>query len=911
MSHDNDHAWAKDLLGAYLDGRLSAVDRDRVDAHLNACEECARSVQDLASETMTVEEADEQPRVTLLGTIRSYRPGPAARGLLAAAAVVLLGIIGFVIVETEPGGLLAGERLVSGPFEALAVGVPESPAIVVSSQRPKDIYERKGLPRDDVAMGVPLSEPAIFSPEARDHQEWANPDAFLSFIKGENLRRSEPRPGASDTMGVGGGGGGGGRYVIQRSGGHANMSVRGGNNSAFRPADQVETAPLKVVAPSDPLELSRQNQEEQARANRRIIRSGQLEFEIESFDAAVAILMKITLEEQGFIATVNSEKLQNGKVRGVVVVRVPPDRLDTLLLKLRALGDLRSQKVGSEDVTKVYTDLESRLRAARMMEERLINIIKEGKGQIKDLLAAEKELGEWRTRIETMIGEMKYYDNLLAHSTLTISLTEKEIRSPFAVVETERVDMGVEVDDVEKSHKETLAAVAEAKGRVIRSDLRQLTNDQFQSSIQFEVAPDQAGALRDRVKQMGVLSRLEITRVQENQGGSGKPSEAKVRQGDTQVTLSLTNASDILPRETLTITLSCMDAEKSYKAIVDRVEKASGRLASSQLMRQKNEQTSGVLVFQVRAADAEGVLADIRAAGEVMKLDSREAIGTANTTRAKRGFVVNVYGFGALQPRETSTVVLASPDVASGYAALLDAAKATGARILNAELNESDRKKVTASLSIDVRRDQEKTIAEAVARAGQLYTRNSTRAQDADQVVDSKTVLHFRLFDAANIPARETVKMSLQVGDVEAVSKAIESQFQERIVDARHTRQSSGERESVLTFDTPLKGMAAAVERIKGLGVLGEQVATKNAAVPDNELAVARFEVRVANQVLVSDTSGPWANIRKGLAFSLQAASWSLMLIMVGLCFVLPLGMMIWLAVRLRRKLRPKAAPAA
>jgi len=32
------------------------------------------------------------------------------------------------------------------------------------------------------------------------------------------------------------------------------------------------------------------------------------------------------------------------------------------------------------------------------MEERLLKIIKEGKGEIKDLLLAEKELGEWRER---------------------------------------------------------------------------------------------------------------------------------------------------------------------------------------------------------------------------------------------------------------------------------------------------------------------------------------------------------------------------------------------------------------------------------------------------------------------------------------------------------------------------------
>src|SRR6202035_4409931 len=113
-------------------------------------------------------------------------------------------------------------------------------------------------------------------------------------------------------------------------------------------------------------------------------------------------------------------------------------------------------RIASQDVTKQYTDLESRLRAARTMEERLLRIIKEGKGEIKDLLNAEKELGVWRTRIEEFEGELRYYANMVALSTLNILLYEKEIRAPYATVETERVNMGIEVEDVDKALQQVL-----------------------------------------------------------------------------------------------------------------------------------------------------------------------------------------------------------------------------------------------------------------------------------------------------------------------------------------------------------------------------------------------------------------------------------------------------------------------
>jgi hypothetical protein len=248
--------------------------------------------------------------------------------------------------------------------------------------------------------------------------------------------------------------------------------------------------------------------------------------------------------------------------------------------------------------------------------------------------------------------------------------------------------------------------------------------------------------------------------------------------------------------------------------------------------------------------------------------------------------------------------------VAAGYRLLTAAAKGSDARILAASLNENDRRNMTANLSFEIRRESDGAIAEAMAKAGDIYTRNSTRSQDLDTVTDSKTLLHFRFFDAANVPARETVKLSVEVGDVDAVSKAVESEYKGRLVDARHTRNASGSRESALTIDVPLKDAAGAVERLKALGAVLDHVSTKNAGVPDNELALARIELKVSNEVLVGRDSGPMASLRKGLAISLQAGSWALMLIMIGVCFVAPLLLVVWAGLRLRRKFAAKPAEA-
>ena len=53
---------------------------------------------------------------------------------------------------------------------------------------------------------------------------------------------------------------------------------------------------------------------------RKVIRNGDIEFEVDNFDSATLTVTKIVVEEGGYIATTNSEKLPNGKVKGTPVL---------------------------------------------------------------------------------------------------------------------------------------------------------------------------------------------------------------------------------------------------------------------------------------------------------------------------------------------------------------------------------------------------------------------------------------------------------------------------------------------------------------------------------------------------------------------------------------------------------------
>ena len=57
---------------------------------------------------------------------------------------------------------------------------------------------------------------------------------------------------------------------------------------------------------------------------------------------------------------------------------------------------------------------------------------------------------------------IRYYNGQVALSTLTITLSERDIHTPATAVETETADVGIEADDVEKARDSALKAIDDA-----------------------------------------------------------------------------------------------------------------------------------------------------------------------------------------------------------------------------------------------------------------------------------------------------------------------------------------------------------------------------------------------------------------------------------------------------------------
>lgn len=622
-----------------------------------------------------------------------------------------------------------------------------------------------------------------------------------------------------------------------------NKKGSGGEGSQSKPGEDKKTAgepkPPAEQPKVEPKDLVPES------TNRKIIRTGDMEFEIESFDKSVDTINGLINNIKGaFIATVNSDKLPNGKMRGSVVVRMPPQNLDKFIFDLRRdlgkSGELKNQRIGSQDVTKSYTDIESRLRAARAIEERLINIIKTGKGEIKDLVAAERELGVWRTKIEEMEGEIRYYNNQVSLSTLTISLAEKEIQTPTAIVVTETVTLRLEVDDVAKSHQIAMKAIDELKGRITRSELKQHAAGQFLSVLHAEIPPSQKDSFVDQLKKLGLVSDFQENQRQHTEGGTGKAPSLKPKQNDVCFEITMHNTANIRPRLSADLKIATTDVPGAYAKLLAAITKAKGQVRDAKLNEQDKLNIHGLIDFNVPTSEKAAIDKLLEEIGPTLERINVQAPLSELSTERKFGYTIVLRDFASIPPKQAVIDVIAANDVPGAYTKLQDAiAKAKG-QITAANLNEKDKLNIFAKIEFTVPSEEKKAIEKLLEEIGTLLSRDKFEAPLNQLSTAKKFGFALTLRDFASVPPRQAVVQIVATFDVAGnLAKLQDAILKAKglVADAKLNEQDKLNITAQIDFTVPSEERKAFEKLLEDFGTV---VSRNNIQTPANVLATTK-----------------------------------------------------------------------
>jgi hypothetical protein len=140
----------------------------------------------------------------------------------------------------------------------------------------------------------------------------------------------------------------------------------------------------------------------------------------------------------GFV--VSADMYQQSLSSGVQVpqvsmtIRVPAERLDEALTTIKGETDqpIISENASSQDVTAEYTDMNSKLINLQAAEKQLQEIMASAT-RTEDVLAVYSQLVLVREQIELIKGQMQYYEQSAALSSISVQLIANAAMQPISI----------------------------------------------------------------------------------------------------------------------------------------------------------------------------------------------------------------------------------------------------------------------------------------------------------------------------------------------------------------------------------------------------------------------------------------------------------------------------------------------
>ncbi|MBC7879116.1 MAG: DUF4349 domain-containing protein [Anaerolineales bacterium] len=116
-----------------------------------------------------------------------------------------------------------------------------------------------------------------------------------------------------------------------------------------------------------------------------------------------------------------------------IVIRVPSEKLEEAMNQIKKdVVEVQSETVSGQDVTAEYVDLKSRLKNLEAAEAQLDEILKTAT-ETEDVVNVFNQLVYYREQIELVKGQIKYYDEAAALSSISVRIIAEATVQPIVI----------------------------------------------------------------------------------------------------------------------------------------------------------------------------------------------------------------------------------------------------------------------------------------------------------------------------------------------------------------------------------------------------------------------------------------------------------------------------------------------
>ena len=170
---------------------------------------------------------------------------------------------------------------------------------------------------------------------------------------------------------------------------------------------------------------------------RLVIENADLAIVVKDPKARMAEITALANEFGGFVVSSNLYQsfTSFGKEvpEATIVIRVPSERLDEALTRIKeGAVEIDYENRSGQDVTNIYVDLQAQLKAKQAAEAKLLEIMDQAT-RAEDVLAIYLQVQQVQTEIEQLKGQIKYYEESAALSSISVRLIAEESTQPIEI----------------------------------------------------------------------------------------------------------------------------------------------------------------------------------------------------------------------------------------------------------------------------------------------------------------------------------------------------------------------------------------------------------------------------------------------------------------------------------------------
>jgi hypothetical protein len=156
-----------------------------------------------------------------------------------------------------------------------------------------------------------------------------------------------------------------------------------------------------------------------------IARTASISVTVKDFGPVEATVKAIAQRYNGYIASLNTASPQDAARTLSATLQIPSAQLESAVTELKQLGRVDQETQSGEEVTKEFVDRAARLKNARATEQRLLDVLREHTGKVKDILDAEQEIARVRGEIEQMEADQRALQTRIDFATVQLSVQEE------------------------------------------------------------------------------------------------------------------------------------------------------------------------------------------------------------------------------------------------------------------------------------------------------------------------------------------------------------------------------------------------------------------------------------------------------------------------------------------------------